>query len=83
MQYQIFIEECLLFHWYLFELNLTDIKAARGDLLHLVKTWQELILHCWEQPTSRTNNSKIDSPTAFLPHYCVYNPLFYIFQHYL
>ena len=72
IRYQIFIEGCLLYIWYLFELILTIIKPARSDLLHLVKTWQELILHCWEQPTSRTNNSKIDSPTALWPPYCVY-----------
>ena len=31
---------------YLFELILTIIKPAKGDLLHLVKNLSELILHC-------------------------------------
>ena len=40
IQYQIFIEGCILYIWYLFELILTIIKPARGDLLHLVKSCQ-------------------------------------------
>ena len=38
IQYQIFVEGCLLYIWYLFELILTTIKPTRANFLHSVKT---------------------------------------------